>query len=126
MAMRTVKIKFINRKPKVWTKGKNKDGKYISVGIKIEGKFAEFINGIGDALNEKWKVGTEVELDIKKKVMDDGRIFYNFKNPTAKDSLADVIERLERLENIVKAGNIIGNGETIHRAVDDGEGNLPL
>lgn len=125
MAMRTVKIKFINRKPKVWKSGKNKGGKYVSIGMKIEG-FDEWINGVGDALNEKWKVGTEVELDIKKKILDDGRIFYNFKNPTAKDSLADVIERLERLENIVKAGKIIENGEEIHRAVDDEDGNLPL
>lgn len=129
MALREIKIKFINRKPKVWTKGKNKDGKYILVGLKIEG-FDEWINGIGDALNEKWKVGTEVELDITKKTLDDGRVFYNFKNPSAKDTLADVIERLEILENIIKVGNIIGNGETIHQAnggsQDDDEGNLPI
>ena len=126
MSMRTVKISFINRTDKVWEKGKNVGAKYISVGLKTVKAPEVWVNGIGDVLNAKWKNGDEVTIDIIKKVMDDGRIFYNFKNPTAKDSLADVIERLERLENIVKAGKIIGNGEEVHKAVEDSEGNLPL
>ncbi len=126
MAKKTIKISFIMRKDKVWQKGKNKGGKYVSVGLKSEKAPDIWINGIGDALNVKWKKGDEVTIEIESKKMDDGRVFYNFKNPTAKDSLADVIERLERLENMVKAGKIIGNGEEIHRAVEDGEGNLPL
>ncbi len=133
MAMKTIKISFIMRKDKVWQKGKNKDGKFVSVSLKTEKAPDLWINGIGDALNAKWKKGDEVTVDIESKKMDDGRVFYNFKNPTAKDSLADVIQRIEeleqaveRLENIVKAGKIIGNGEEVHRAVDDGEGNLPL
>ena len=126
MSMKTIKISFIMRKDKVWQKGKNKGGKYVSVGLKSEKAPDLWINGIGDALNAKWEKGDEVTIEIEAKKLEDGRVFYNFKNPTAKDSLADVIERLERLENIVKAGNIIGNGGEVHRAVDDGEGNLPL
>ena len=126
MAKKTIKISFIMRKDKVWQKGKNKGGKYVSVGLKSEKAPDIWINGIGDALNVKWKKGDEVTIEIESKKMDDGRVFYNFKNPTAKDSLADVIERLEYLENIIKTGKIIGNGEKINQATDDGEENLPL
>jgi len=130
MAMRKVKITYIHRTDKVWKSGKNKGVKYVSVGIKIEEKgFNAFINGVGDALNKSWKIGDELDLDIKKKILDDGRVFYNFKNPTAKDSLADLIERVEALENIIKAGKIIGNGETVHQANRDDEQekqNLPI
>ncbi len=130
MAMRKVKITYIHRTDKVWKSGKNKGGKYISVGIKIEQKgFDEFINGIGDPLNSKWNIGDTIEIDVNKKKLDDGRVFYNFKNPSAKDSLADLIERVEALENVIKAGKIVGNGETIHQANKDDEAeeqNLPI
>ena len=133
MAMKTVTISFINRTDKVWQKGKNKGGAYISVGLKTVKAPEVWVNGIEDALNAKWKKGDEVTIDIEKKTVDDGRIFYNFKNPSAKDSVADLFVRVdaleqevERMQNIMKAGKIIGNGETVHKATDDDEGNLPL
>jgi len=126
MAMKTVTISFINRKDKVWQKGKNKGGKYISIGLKTVKAPEVWVNGIGDALNAKWEKGDEVTIDITKTKLDDGRVFYNFKNPSAKDLLADVIERLERLENIIKAGKIIVDGETVHQTTNDSEENLPI
>ena len=108
MAMKTVKISYIMRKDKVWQKGKNKGGKYVSIGLKSEKAPDLWINGIGDALNAKWKKGDEVTIEIESKKIDDGRVFYNFKNPTAKDSLADVIERLSGWKTLSRWGRLSG------------------
>ena len=99
MAMRKVTIAFINFTERTAKTGKNKGGKYISVGLKIDG-FDSWINGYRNSITENWKKGDEIEIDIKKKEAD-GKTYFNFKMPSDKATKQDIIaldDRVRKLE----------------------------
>jgi len=122
-----IKIGFITRKDQIAKTGKNKGGKYISVGIKPEGS-DRWINGYGAKSNEDWQKGDTVSLDIET-VEKEGKTYYNFKNPSGKidkeafDALVDRVTRLELELSTVKSNLGVGNGEAVQ---DEAEGNLPF
>ena len=122
-----IKIGFIIRKDQIAKTGKNKGGKYISVGIKPEGSDS-WINGYGAKSNEGWEKGDTVSLDIET-VEKDGKTYYNFKNPSGKidkeafNALADRVSRVELELSTIKSNLGLGNGEVVQ---DEGEGNLAV
>lgn len=124
--IKEIKIGYIKRTEKIAKTGKNKGGKFVSVGIKPEGS-ERWINGYGAKSNEDWKEGDTVSLEIETKVVD-GRTFYNFKNPSGKINQEDfiaLVDRVTRLElelSSIKSNLGLGNGQVVEGV----EENLPI
>ena len=69
---------------------------YTRVVIKVESKGDRFISGFGNAGNEKWSIGDEVDVTITESDKKDskGNAYLNFSMPKVTDKIDDKLEMI--------------------------------
>ena len=80
--MEKLKIVRISRVNKTSKAGKP----YVSLGLQVDKYGTQWLNGFGNASNNAWKEGDEIEVKVEKKEYN-GKEYLNFETPKREDLL---------------------------------------
>lgn len=92
--MEKVKLTYVNHTDKTSKAGKP----FTSCSIKTDKYGDQYLNGFGNVTTKSWKVGDEVEIEVKK-VEVGGKEYLNFEGPkgrlTGSDAVQIILHRIE-------------------------------